>query len=161
MAAAPSGPSRAGLGGGDGGSDRQRGQVCPVTWMLTRAPKPEEWHQQLAGQTRLTVDADEALVVVRAAWTHATDTDPHVGGASGRRQDGEGTTSYQVFEQAVAWMSARDHRRVARLVAIRVLSAAFALGRGRPSDRGILSTAAFSVGVGRGGVVLAVWGQFG
>jgi hypothetical protein len=53
----------------------------PQSWMLTRAPKPDEWYQRLAGQTRLAVDADEALAVVRAAWARATDTDPHLGGS--------------------------------------------------------------------------------
>jgi hypothetical protein len=31
-------------------------------------PSDAEWQSQLAGQTRLTVDAADALAVVREAW---------------------------------------------------------------------------------------------
>jgi hypothetical protein len=44
----------------------------PQSWMFTKAPTPAEWHSQLASQTRLSVSADEALQVVRAAWSTAT-----------------------------------------------------------------------------------------
>jgi hypothetical protein len=43
----------------------------PQPWMFTKAPTPAEWHAQLASQTRLSVSADEALQVVRAAWSTA------------------------------------------------------------------------------------------
>lgn len=39
--------------------------------MFTNAPSAE-WQAQLASQTRLTISAGEALHVVRAAWSTAT-----------------------------------------------------------------------------------------
>ncbi|WP_425271204.1 nucleotidyl transferase AbiEii/AbiGii toxin family protein [Mycobacterium gastri] len=38
---------------------------------FTRAPTEAEWQTQLAGQTRLTVSANEALATVRGAWARA------------------------------------------------------------------------------------------
>jgi Nucleotidyl transferase AbiEii toxin, Type IV TA system len=43
----------------------------PRSWMFTRAPSAVEWQAQLAGQTRLTVTAAEALEAVRTAWAAA------------------------------------------------------------------------------------------
>lgn len=43
----------------------------PKEWMFTNPPLDDQWHAQLAGQTRLTVTAGEALAVVRAAWQEA------------------------------------------------------------------------------------------
>lgn len=40
----------------------------PQPWMFNRAPEQVSWHDQLAGQTRLEVTAQEALDVVRLAW---------------------------------------------------------------------------------------------
>lgn len=40
----------------------------PQPWMFTTAPSEEQWQAQLAGQTRLTVSAAEALEVVGSAW---------------------------------------------------------------------------------------------
>lgn len=40
----------------------------PGAHMFQRAPSDAEWTTQLAGQTRLTVSASEALTVVRDAW---------------------------------------------------------------------------------------------
>lgn len=40
----------------------------PALYMFDRAPKDAEWQTQLAGQTRLSVSATEALEEVRAAW---------------------------------------------------------------------------------------------
>ncbi|MEO6700537.1 MAG: nucleotidyl transferase AbiEii/AbiGii toxin family protein [Jatrophihabitantaceae bacterium] len=40
----------------------------PQDHMFTTGPTSAQWQQQLAGQTRLTNTADEALRVVRAAW---------------------------------------------------------------------------------------------
>ncbi len=44
----------------------------PRSWMFGKAPAAAEWQSQLASQTRLTVSADEALSVVRTAWSTAT-----------------------------------------------------------------------------------------
>jgi hypothetical protein len=41
--------------------------------MFDHAPSSAEWRSQLAGQTRLTVTADEALAAVRAGWAAAVD----------------------------------------------------------------------------------------
>jgi predicted nucleotidyltransferase component of viral defense system len=38
------------------------------SYLFNRAPSEAEWQSQLAGQTRLTVSASEALAVVRDAW---------------------------------------------------------------------------------------------
>lgn len=40
--------------------------------MFTSAPTEERWQAQLAGQTRLTVSAAEALHVVADAWARAS-----------------------------------------------------------------------------------------
>lgn len=39
--------------------------------MFTTAPTDQDWREQLSGQTRLAVDPEEALRVVRAAWSAA------------------------------------------------------------------------------------------
>jgi hypothetical protein len=39
--------------------------------MFTKAPSEENWHEQLAGQTRLTVTAAQALIEVAEAWAAA------------------------------------------------------------------------------------------
>lgn len=39
--------------------------------MFTTAPTIRDWHEQLSGQTRLAVGPEEALNVVRAAWSAA------------------------------------------------------------------------------------------
>jgi predicted nucleotidyltransferase component of viral defense system len=43
----------------------------PGSYLFNRAPSEAEWQSQLAGQTRLTVSASEALAVVRDAWARA------------------------------------------------------------------------------------------
>ena len=43
----------------------------PRSWMFKAAPSAAEWQAQLAGQTRLTVTAAEALEAVRSAWAAA------------------------------------------------------------------------------------------
>lgn len=43
----------------------------PQDHMFSRLLDEREWQGQLAGQTRLTVSANEALQVVRAAWEAA------------------------------------------------------------------------------------------
>jgi len=43
----------------------------PSRRVFETPPADSEWTAQLAGQTRLTVSASEALAVVREAWTHA------------------------------------------------------------------------------------------
>jgi predicted nucleotidyltransferase component of viral defense system len=51
----------------------------PRPWMFSIAPEQRKWHEQLAGQTRLTVTAPEALQTVRTAWARVTeheDEDP-------------------------------------------------------------------------------------
>lgn len=40
----------------------------PQPWMFTSAPSEDRWSEQLAGQTRLTVTAAQALDTVAAAW---------------------------------------------------------------------------------------------
>lgn len=45
---------------------------APQPWMFTSAPAEERWQAQLAGQTRLTVTAAEALQVVADAWARAS-----------------------------------------------------------------------------------------
>lgn len=44
----------------------------PQPWMFTSAPTEARWQAQLAGQTRLTVTAAEALQVVTDAWARAS-----------------------------------------------------------------------------------------
>jgi predicted nucleotidyltransferase component of viral defense system len=44
----------------------------PAPHMFARAPSGAEWQSQLAGQTRLTVSATEALKKVREAWRQAS-----------------------------------------------------------------------------------------
>lgn len=43
----------------------------PAQHNFTKAPSEAEWQNQLAGQTRLTVSASDALNVVREAWVRA------------------------------------------------------------------------------------------
>ena len=43
----------------------------PADHMFTTAPTNTDWRSQLAGQTRITVSAKDALATVRAAWAHA------------------------------------------------------------------------------------------
>lgn len=45
---------------------------APQPWMFTSAPIEERWRTQLAGQTRLTVNAVEALHTVAHAWARAS-----------------------------------------------------------------------------------------
>lgn len=56
----------------------------PEPWIFTSAPTDAEWRAQLAGQTRLTVSAQEALNVVREVWRTAVKTpnDQREGGTS-------------------------------------------------------------------------------
>ncbi|WP_111511879.1 nucleotidyl transferase AbiEii/AbiGii toxin family protein [Mycobacterium kyogaense] len=44
----------------------------PASHMFARAPSDAQWQAQLAGQTRLTVSATDALTIVRDAWRRAT-----------------------------------------------------------------------------------------
>ena len=44
----------------------------PQDHMFLRAPEVKDWQEQLSGQTRLTVGPEEALEVVRTAWSAAT-----------------------------------------------------------------------------------------
>jgi len=45
---------------------------APGRYLFNRAPSDAQWQAQLAGQTRLTVSATQALKVVREAWRQAT-----------------------------------------------------------------------------------------
>lgn len=47
------------------------GLGMPQDHMFTTAPSSQDWHEQLSGQTRLTVGPENALQVVRAAWSAA------------------------------------------------------------------------------------------
>ncbi|MGZ4558041.1 MAG: nucleotidyl transferase AbiEii/AbiGii toxin family protein [Mycobacteriaceae bacterium] len=47
----------------------------PRSWMFQRAPSAVQWQAQLAGQTRLTVSAADALEAVRTAWAAAVGED--------------------------------------------------------------------------------------
>jgi predicted nucleotidyltransferase component of viral defense system len=49
---------------------RRRGPTNrpPSAWLFTKAPTEAEWQAQLAGQTRITVSAHQALAAVREAW---------------------------------------------------------------------------------------------
>lgn len=49
----------------------------PRSWMFHKAPSATQWRAQLASQTRLTVDASDALRVVREAWSNAINEDWH------------------------------------------------------------------------------------
>ncbi|WP_232851271.1 nucleotidyl transferase AbiEii/AbiGii toxin family protein [Nocardia acididurans] len=40
----------------------------PQPWQFAAAPTEQQWQAQLAGQTRLTVSARDALEIVSAAW---------------------------------------------------------------------------------------------
>jgi predicted nucleotidyltransferase component of viral defense system len=44
------------------------GLGVPQDHMFSRAPAEQDWREQLSGQTRLTVAAEDALQVVRSAW---------------------------------------------------------------------------------------------
>lgn len=50
--------------------------IPPTPRMFTAAPDAASWHAQMAGQTRLTVTAEEALKIVGRAWTTAVDSSP-------------------------------------------------------------------------------------
>jgi predicted nucleotidyltransferase component of viral defense system len=56
----------------------------PSARLFSKAPTDSEWQAQLAGQTRITVSAREALVTVREAWRAAVETpdDQHGAGTS-------------------------------------------------------------------------------
>lgn len=43
----------------------------PALHLFSRAPSEAEWQSQLAGQTRLTISANDALIAVRTAWSRA------------------------------------------------------------------------------------------
>ena len=45
------------------------GMGLPQDHMFSAAPTRQQWQEQLAGQTRLTVTPEEALQVVRSAWS--------------------------------------------------------------------------------------------
>ncbi|MEV6100864.1 nucleotidyl transferase AbiEii/AbiGii toxin family protein [Nocardia sp. NPDC051981] len=45
----------------------------PQPWQFATPPTEQQWHAQLAGQTRLTVSAQESLEIVSAAWEQVTD----------------------------------------------------------------------------------------
>lgn len=47
------------------------GLGLPQNHMFTSAPTDRDWREQLSGQTRLAVGPEEALHVVRAAWSAA------------------------------------------------------------------------------------------
>jgi predicted nucleotidyltransferase component of viral defense system len=51
----------------------------PAAHLFLQAPSDDEWQSQLAGQTRLTVSANEALIAVRNAWGMAARTTPAMG----------------------------------------------------------------------------------
>jgi len=44
----------------------------PQAHMFSHAPAAQDWQDQLSGQTRLSVGPEEALQVVRSAWTAAS-----------------------------------------------------------------------------------------
>jgi predicted nucleotidyltransferase component of viral defense system len=54
----------------------------PSARLFTKAPTDGEWRAQLAGQTRITVSAHQALAAVREAWRAVVDTpdDQHTRG---------------------------------------------------------------------------------
>jgi len=43
----------------------------PRAFMFSKAPAPREWEEALAGQTRLEISAEDALLAVRNAWASA------------------------------------------------------------------------------------------
>ncbi|PXX09229.1 nucleotidyl transferase AbiEii/AbiGii toxin family protein [Mycolicibacterium moriokaense] len=45
----------------------------PADYLFKRAPTDAQWQTQLAGQTRLTITAAEALATVRQAWARVAD----------------------------------------------------------------------------------------
>jgi hypothetical protein len=47
------------------------GLGLPQDHMFSRAPATQDWRAQLSGQMRLTVSPEEALQVVRSAWSAA------------------------------------------------------------------------------------------
>lgn len=47
------------------------GLGMPQDHMFSRVSDAQDWQEQLSGQTRLTVSSDEALQVVRSAWSAA------------------------------------------------------------------------------------------
>jgi hypothetical protein len=47
----------------------------PQPWMFATAPTSTDWRTQLAGQTRIAVGPEEALMAVPEAWTRTTSHD--------------------------------------------------------------------------------------
>lgn len=47
------------------------GLGLPQDHMFSRAPDAQDWQEQLSGQTRLTISPEEALKIVRSAWSSA------------------------------------------------------------------------------------------
>lgn len=47
----------------------------PRSWMFTKPPSEQDWQAQLAGQTRLTITAAQALAGVRRAWEQSLGSD--------------------------------------------------------------------------------------
>jgi predicted nucleotidyltransferase component of viral defense system len=45
----------------------------PGAYLFKTAPSDAQWHAQLAGQTKLTITAGEALATVRDSWARAAD----------------------------------------------------------------------------------------
>jgi predicted nucleotidyltransferase component of viral defense system len=56
---------------------RQHGPTnrAPAVHLFSQAPSEAEWQSQLAGQTRLTISAKDALAAVRNAWGQAADAE--------------------------------------------------------------------------------------
>lgn len=54
----------------------------PASYLFDRAPSEAEWRSQLAGQTRLTIGAFDALDAVRDAWACVANDDENLGGVS-------------------------------------------------------------------------------
>jgi predicted nucleotidyltransferase component of viral defense system len=48
----------------------------PADYLFKTAPSEAQWQAQLAGQTRLTITATEALAAVRDSWTRVADDRP-------------------------------------------------------------------------------------
>ncbi len=61
------------IGADAGALYRQYGPTgkAPGLYLFKHAPSDAQWHAQLAGQTRLSVSATEALTKVREAWRQA------------------------------------------------------------------------------------------
>ncbi|MGV0745806.1 nucleotidyl transferase AbiEii/AbiGii toxin family protein [Mycolicibacterium sp. XJ870] len=55
----------------------------PAPYLFNCAPSDAEWQAQLAGQTRLTVSAGQALEAVRDAWRQASRATPSEVGRAG------------------------------------------------------------------------------